>query len=127
MSKSKTNFVAALVAGMLAAIIIGLHKLAPDAFRALAGAFALIGYVYTAIGFRRWLGGETARDGSSGALVPPTVRGGERYPETRKSAPARSQVAQSEGEAATVEEQSTSDAWTGDYDTIREEMEGMTA
>lgn len=58
MSKSKSVFVTALVALMLAAILVGLYKMESKAFFIIAGFFGIYGFIGGAFGFCSWLGKE---------------------------------------------------------------------
>lgn len=55
MNKSKSIFVTALMALMLAAIIAGLYLLQKGAFAILAGLLALYGFICGAVNLCRWL------------------------------------------------------------------------
>ena len=59
MNKSKSIFVTALIALMLAAIEIGLYMLESKAYVILAVLLGVYGYLCGAANFCRWLGKET--------------------------------------------------------------------
>lgn len=59
MSKSKSVFVTALVAGMLAAIVVGLYLLKSKAYLIIAGLLGIYGFLCAAFNFCQWLGKET--------------------------------------------------------------------
>ena len=65
MNKSKSIFVTALMALMLAAILVGLYVLQPMAHKVLAALLALYGFIVGAGNFCQWLGKDTP-------LLPPT-------------------------------------------------------
>lgn len=55
MNKSKSIFVTAIMAIMLAAIIVGLRAIQYKAFTVLIGLLGVYGYVCAAVHFCRWL------------------------------------------------------------------------
>lgn len=59
MSKSKSVFVTALVAGMLAAIVVGLYLLKSRAYLIIAGLLGIYGFLCAAFNFCQWLEKET--------------------------------------------------------------------
>ena len=55
MNKTKSIFVTAIMAVMLAAIIVGLYSIQTRAFTVLVGLLGVYGYVCTAVHFCHWL------------------------------------------------------------------------
>ena len=58
MNKGKSIFVTALVAGMLAAIAVGLYLLHSKAYLVIAGFLCVYGFLCAAFNFCQWLGKE---------------------------------------------------------------------
>ena len=59
MNKSKSIYVTALMALMLAAILVGLYMLHNRAYTILAGLLGVYGFLCGAANFCRWLGRDT--------------------------------------------------------------------
>ena len=99
MSKSKSIFVTALVALMLAAIIVGMYLLKYRAYLIIIGLMGVYGYLCASFNFCQWLGKETP--------LPP-------LPQIR----AREKEEQDDMKLWPPDED-----WTNDYDKIKAELE----